>query len=71
MWHILWWFKELEKTPVLYTDSLIVLVSGILIGMSNVSSSSLERGRDKTLFALYIGLGLSLVSIVYFLVWHS
>lgn len=45
--------QRVAKTPVLYTDSFIVLVSGILIGMSNVYSSSLERGRDLTLFALY------------------
>jgi hypothetical protein len=45
--------QRVAKTPVLYTDSLIVLVSGILIGMSNVSSSSLERGRDKTVCSLH------------------
>lgn len=62
--------QRVAKTLVLYTDSLIVLISGILIGMLNVSSSSLERGRDITLFALYIGLGSSFVSIIYLPVWH-
>lgn len=57
--------QRFAQTPVLFTDSLFILISGILIGMLNASSSSLERGRVITLFALYIGLQLSLVPIVH------